>query len=393
MAPPARPILAIRADGSTTRYPNIRAAVDATGIARGSIALAASKLGIRDARVWKYEDDPRAPDLSVLRTAPRNDTPLDDDERERAAAFVEALRGDDGRMITEMRLSDGYICATNLCQLAGKTWGHYYSLDGTKAFIEALSKLIRTPSPFLIIKIQTGPLKNRGTFVHPTIATHLATWISPSFAARVTTWIEEAKERIPNLRGDYNNALATLKPESTSRGNMRIMYYLPEIQTHDQVFESFAQQRPNVIICTDISQLRDKLVKELQSELSDAIILVMCAHGDRLTGTVHRPQGPLTGQVFYDGIVAPPGGTTPWPGLRTILEDRKNNKETRFYFLAAQCYGLYFTRAMTNASMPNASILGLSSGKTWVEGEDMGTRHMETEAHINFIQEIEARYP
>ena len=230
MAPPARPILAIRADGSTTRYPNIRAAVDATGIARGSIALAASKLGTRDARVWKYEDDPRAPDLSVLRAAPRNDTPLNDGEKERAAAFVEALRGDDGRMITEMRLSDGYICATKLCQSAGKTWGHYYSLDGTKAFIEALSKLIGTPSPFLIIKIQTGPLKNRGTFVHPTIATHLATWISPSFAARVTTWIEEAKERIPNLRGDYNNALATLKTESTSRVETDVRDRLAKIE-------------------------------------------------------------------------------------------------------------------------------------------------------------------
>jgi hypothetical protein len=40
MAPPARPLLAIAADGSRTRYPNIRAAVGATSIPRASITLA-----------------------------------------------------------------------------------------------------------------------------------------------------------------------------------------------------------------------------------------------------------------------------------------------------------------------------------------------------------------
>ncbi len=100
----------------------------------------------------------------------------------------------------------------------------------------------------------------------------------------------------------------------------------------------------------------------------------------------------MTGEVFSEGITAPPGGTTPWPGMRAILDDEDNNKSTRFYFLAAQCYGIYFTRAMTTINNPNASILGLSAGATWVEGTDMQTKHIESEAHIKFIEEIEARY-
>lgn len=107
---------------------------------RGSIALAASKLGARDGRAWKYEDDTRAVDLSVFRADTPTGTPLDAEERGQAAAFVEALRGDDGRMITEMRLSDGYINVTKLCQSAGKLWGDYRRTEGNQIFLDQLSK-------------------------------------------------------------------------------------------------------------------------------------------------------------------------------------------------------------------------------------------------------------
>lgn len=217
MAPPGRPILAIAADGSTTKYPNIRAAVDATGIARGSIALAASKLGARDDRVWKYEDDQRMPDLRILTLLPPQGPPMDENERERAAAFVEALRGDDGHMITEMRLSDGYVNASKMCRSAGKFWGDYIRTEGNQTFLDQLSVYSSIPRSYLVLSIVEGPNEKRGTFVHPAVATHVATWISTEFAARVTLWIEEAKERIPKLRGDYNSAIATLKPDPTSK--------------------------------------------------------------------------------------------------------------------------------------------------------------------------------
>jgi hypothetical protein len=48
---------------------------------------------------------------------------------------------------------------------------------------------------------------------------------------------------------------------------------------------------------------------------------------------------------------------------------------------------------MAMPEIENVSILGLSSGETNVEGMDMETKHMETEAHIKFIEQIEARYP
>jgi hypothetical protein len=194
---------------------------------------------------------------------------------------------------------------------------------------------------------------------------------------------------------------------------MRLVYYLPENETSDQLCEVFTQKRPGMKFCTDISKLRDRLVNMLHSEEeSDAIVLVMCAHGEKDTGTVNRPQsesctileecdcwltgclltGPLTAKDFSDGIPIPEGGTSTWPGLRAILQDVKNNKKTRFYFLAAQCYGLYFTCAMNMQGIDNASILGLSAGETFVEGTCMETKHMETEAHLIFIEEIESRY-
>ena len=187
MAPPSRPIVAISASGAVTRYHSKRAASAATGIPPASVALAAANLALRDGFLWKFEDDTRPVDMSRFQVDQQQvlDAPTEADV-ERARDFVDALRGDDGRMITEMRLSDGYISATKMCQSAGKTMSDYMRLQGTNEFLEQLADSLRCPKSNLTNRRETGHVEDRGTWVHPRLAIHLASWCSPSFAVKVT---------------------------------------------------------------------------------------------------------------------------------------------------------------------------------------------------------------
>lgn len=104
------------------------------------------------------------------------------------------------KVTVSIRENDGYINATKLCQSAGKLWGHYYSLSSTRDFLAAaeksiaigihpLNQLRRSVSnvtDHLIDSITTGPNSERGTWVHPQVAIHLAQWLSPEFAVAVT---------------------------------------------------------------------------------------------------------------------------------------------------------------------------------------------------------------
>jgi hypothetical protein len=109
-----------------------------------------------------------------------------EDEVEHARDFVDALRGDDGRMITEMRLSDGYVSATKMCQSAGKMWADYK--DGHRAFIDTLASSMDRPID-LVQSIVTGPNHQRGTWVYPQLAINLAQWCSHAFAVKVTALV------------------------------------------------------------------------------------------------------------------------------------------------------------------------------------------------------------
>lgn len=105
---------------------------------------------------------------------------------EQARDFVDALRGDDGQMITEMRLSDGYVSATKMCQSAGKFWADYKDATPHRNFMNALANSMDRPIDLLVQSVVTGPNNQRGTWVHPQLAINLASWCSPTFAVKVT---------------------------------------------------------------------------------------------------------------------------------------------------------------------------------------------------------------
>jgi KilA-N domain len=76
----------------------------------------------------------------------------------------------------------GYVNATQMCKACSQQWGHYSSLDSTKAYWEALSLDIVIPISKLVISIKgRGDKIPQGTWVHPEIAVDLAAWVSVEF--------------------------------------------------------------------------------------------------------------------------------------------------------------------------------------------------------------------
>ena len=97
--------------------------------------------------------------------------------------------------VVQQRADDGYVNATELCQRAGKLFGHYNENSQTQAFLEELSAVIGIPitgNDGLVQIRQGGNDKTRqGTWVHPYVATHLGQWLSPSFAVSVNIWVAD----------------------------------------------------------------------------------------------------------------------------------------------------------------------------------------------------------
>lgn len=84
--------------------------------------------------------------------------------------------------IANFDVPSGYVNATQMCKACSQQWGHYSSLDSTKAYWEALSLDIGIPISNLIMSIKgRGDKIPQGTWVHPEIAVDLAAWVSVEF--------------------------------------------------------------------------------------------------------------------------------------------------------------------------------------------------------------------
>lgn len=86
------------------------------------------------------------------------------------------------------RATDDYVDATKLCKAAGKKWGDYARLDGTREFIQALAQSTGIPVDSLI---EQASGRGGGTWIHPRVAINFAQWVSPEFAVAVTGWVLE----------------------------------------------------------------------------------------------------------------------------------------------------------------------------------------------------------
>jgi hypothetical protein len=89
------------------------------------------------------------------------------------------------------RPHDGFINGTSLCQASGKRINDYWRNQATQEFLEELSRSAGIPADRLVQTVMTGPNQDRGTWVHPDVAIHLAQWCSPRFAVQVSRWVRE----------------------------------------------------------------------------------------------------------------------------------------------------------------------------------------------------------
>lgn len=96
----------------------------------------------------------------------------------------------DGATIEQRRI-DGYINATALCSACGRSFNDYGRLKSTVAYLSELAIETGIPVSELVQAIQGGGRNVQGTWVHPTVAIHLAQWLSARFAVQVSKWVYE----------------------------------------------------------------------------------------------------------------------------------------------------------------------------------------------------------
>ena len=88
-----------------------------------------------------------------------------------------------GDELISQRPKDGYINATALCKVAGKSFYDYRRLSTSKEFIQELSTETGITVSALYQTLEGGNQpKSQGIWVHPDVAIHLAQWLSPKFA-------------------------------------------------------------------------------------------------------------------------------------------------------------------------------------------------------------------
>lgn len=216
-------VVRISATGERVVFPSVSAAVVATdGIPRTTLFRMLSNgkktgLGSYD---WNYLDasPPRASKAAV----PEPGVDPTTAPAERGGRPFEALKTDDGRFITEMRLRDGFVNATRMCHGAKKEWSDYIRLNATKNFMQSLSTSIQVASAQLIKQVMTGPSHRRGTWIHPLMATHLAYWCSADFAVKVSRWVEEYKAINPKACKEWTESIFNLKADKHAVQERRI---------------------------------------------------------------------------------------------------------------------------------------------------------------------------
>ena len=88
-----------------------------------------------------------------------------------------------------LRLTDGYINATALCEACDKELEDYTRLKVTNEFMKELSKETKIPISQLMQPFESTNSVINGTWVHPQLAINLAQWASPKLGVSVPQWV------------------------------------------------------------------------------------------------------------------------------------------------------------------------------------------------------------
>lgn len=90
-----------------------------------------------------------------------------------------------GTLPVTVRLSDGYVNITKICQDNGRSFADWKKLISSSSFLEALSNHVNVPVSDLIQITRGGDNDDRGTYGHHQVAIEVAYWISPEAGAAV----------------------------------------------------------------------------------------------------------------------------------------------------------------------------------------------------------------
>jgi hypothetical protein len=139
-----------------------------------------------------------------------------------------------------VRDTDGYIHATDMCKVGKKRWNDYYTNKRNKEFFEELSSTVGIPKLDLIQSDNLGKMDERGTWVHPRIATHLAMWISPEFAVKVTGWVEQWRLTKLKNNDEWISSLKNLKISKSIQKEKEIqLKYQKELNAQIEIKSNF----------------------------------------------------------------------------------------------------------------------------------------------------------
>lgn len=86
--------------------------------------------------------------------------------------------------IARYTVPTGYVNVSKMCQHHNKLWADYKRMNGSTAYLEALSLDMGITTSNLIIEIKgtpNGDASLQGTWVHPEIAIDVAAWINVEF--------------------------------------------------------------------------------------------------------------------------------------------------------------------------------------------------------------------
>ncbi len=173
----------------------------------------------------------------------------------------------EGYEIRQMR--DGKLCASDACKVAGKLWPDYKRNRQTEEFLKELERAIGIPMADLIVSI-TANVPNRGTWVHPRVAIHLAQWIGPRFAAKVTDWV------LRFMTGDLTLAGKACHDElSGTASEMVIRSYDAWIRNLNKLNDDLFKQAKH--LHADVKKFRECVCKYCNHHCEDKLKAVLRA--------------------------------------------------------------------------------------------------------------------
>jgi hypothetical protein len=133
------------------------------------------------------------------------------------------------------RTTDGYVNATAMCQANGKEFFGYSRGKEAQAFLEALARSPQICGDPLTITKSTGPNEERGTWVHPKVAIHLAMWCSADFSVWVISWIYDFMTKRPAVLDldDPDSVLDELGRQVAARRAERLELKKSQVQVQN----------------------------------------------------------------------------------------------------------------------------------------------------------------